>query len=91
MIPSFLTVGVSVLIVAAIGFLPAKTWLSQRDSIAQTQVELDRLNAQVSELDVQLQLLETDDEIERTARENFDFVYPGEESYRILPAASNSE
>ncbi len=90
-LPTLFTVGVSVLIVAGIGLLPAKTWISQRQSISDTQSDLDRLNAEVAELEVQLQLLETDDEIERTARENFDFVYPGEESYRILPAPEVEE
>lgn len=85
-LPSIATVGVSLLIVAGIGLLPAKTWLNQRDTTVETQQNLDRVNAQVAELENQLRLLETDDEIERTARENFDLVYPGEESYRILPA-----
>lgn len=57
----------------------------------QTQENLDRVNARVAELENQLRLLETDDEIERTARENFDLVYPGEESYRILPAPQTTD
>ncbi len=90
-LPSILTIGVALLIVAGIGLLPAKTWLNQRQSISQAEADLDRLNAEVAKLENQLELLETDDEVERTARENFDLVYPGEESYRILPAPEAEE
>ena len=90
LIPSVLTIGVALLIVAGIGLLPAKTWLNQRESIANAQADLDRVNSEIAELENQLELLETDEEIERTARENFDLVYPGEESYRILPAPESS-
>ncbi len=74
------------MIVIGIGLLPARTWMAQRESIADTQSQLDELDTEVAKLEVQLQLLETDAEVERVARENFDYVYPGEESYRILPA-----
>lgn len=90
-LPSIATVGVSLLIVAGIGLLPARTWLNQRDTTVETQENLDRVNARVAELENQMRLLETDDEIERTARENFDLVYPGEESYRILPAPETTD
>ncbi len=78
------------MIVIGIGLLPARTWLAQRESISDTQSHLDELETEVAKLEVQLQLLETDAEVERVARENFDYVYPGEESYRILPAPTAS-
>jgi cell division protein FtsB len=89
-LPSLLTVGFSFVIVIGIGLLPARTWLAQRESIADTQSHLDALQTEVAKLEVQLQLLETDSEVERVARQNFDYVYPGEESYRILPAPAAS-
>lgn len=86
LLPTMLTVGMSLLLVAGMGLLPAKTWLEQRESIAVVEADLDQVNGRVAALSNQLGLLETDAEVERTARKNFDLVYPGEESYRILPA-----
>lgn len=79
--------GVSVLVVGALAVLPTRTWLGQKDERNAVQAELDQVNADVEQLDAMLDLLETDAEIERRARENFDLVYPGEESYRILEKA----
>lgn len=79
--------GVSGVILAALAVLPARTWLAQRQERAEVEAELERIEAEVDQLEVVLQLLETDAEIERRARENFDLVFPGEESYRILEPA----
>ncbi len=79
--------GVSILVIGALAVLPTRTWLGQQEERKAVQAELDELNADVEQLDAMLDLLETDAEIERRARENFDLVYPGEESYRILEKA----
>ncbi len=72
--------------IVAIAFLPLRTWVNQRELTANTEAELVELEAQVAQLEVQYELLQTDEEIERLGRENFDLVFPGEESYRVLPA-----
>lgn len=77
---------VAAVIVAGLALLPIRSWVDQRDARSQAEVELTRTNGEVAELKARLELLETDAEIERLARENFDLVLPGEESYRILPA-----
>lgn len=77
-------VGVSALVIGALGILPARTWLGQESERDAVEAELLEVNAEVEQLDAMLQMLETDAEIERRARENFDLVFPGEESYRIL-------
>jgi cell division protein FtsB len=77
------------LVVAGLAVVPARTYLSQRNEAAEAEQELARLRAEVAELDAELRLLETDDAVERIAREHYDLVYPGEESYRILPAAGS--
>lgn len=79
--------GVSLVVIGALAVLPARTWMGQQDERKGVQSELDEINANVEQLDAMLDLLETDAEIERRARENFDLVYPGEESYRILEKA----
>ncbi|MEZ5226818.1 MAG: septum formation initiator family protein [Acidimicrobiales bacterium] len=76
--------GVSVIVIGALAVLPTRTWMDQQNELEAVQTELDEVNADLEQLDAMLDLLETDAEIERRARENFDLVYPGEESYRIL-------
>lgn len=76
-------------ILVGLGALPARTWAAQRDAIDRTTTELEQIQADVDALQAELDLLETDAEVERQARQNFDLVYPGEESFRILPAPSD--
>ena len=85
-VPVVLVLGLAVAVLAGLAVVPARTWLSQRQNMAEAQAELEQIEADVGELQSELDLLTTDDEIERLARENFDLVYPGEESYRIVPA-----
>jgi len=72
-------------IVVGVAVLPMRTWLDQREILDQTELEHQQIMSEVDQLDAQLELLQTDEEIERLGRENFDLVKPGEESYRILP------
>lgn len=85
MMPVALLAGVVLVVLAALAVLPARTWWTQREVMADTQAELDRMEGEVEALRAELELLRSDAEIERQARENFDLVYPGEESYRIVP------
>lgn len=85
-VPLLAVMCLSAAVIGGITILPLRTWLEQRELLAETQGELLEVESEVAELDAQLRLLETDAEIERLGRENFDLVYPGEESYRILPA-----
>jgi len=80
----------SVVLVVGLAILPTRTWLSQRSSGADAQARLERMEAEIVQLEHRLELLSTDAEIERLARKNFDMVYPGEESYRILPAPASN-
>ena len=83
--PIVVVVGLAFAVLGGLAVLPARTWSSQRQDIAGAQAELDRIEAEVAELKVQLEQLRTDDEIEHLARQHFDLVFPGEESYRIVP------
>lgn len=71
-------------VLAALAVLPVQTWLTQRNQTADAEAELREVEADVAELQAELDQLQTDAEVERIARENFDLVYPGEESYRIV-------
>ena len=75
----------SVVVILGIAILPLRTWLQQRELTAATKADLTELQSEVDELRANYLRLQTDDEIERLGRDNFDLVYPGEESYRILP------
>jgi hypothetical protein len=76
----------SIAVIAGVAVLPLRTWVHQRELTTETETELRDLESLVAELEANYQRLQTDEEIERLGRENFDLVFPGEESYRILPA-----
>lgn len=83
--PIALVVSLALAVLAGLAVLPARTWLSQRENMSEAQAELEQIEADVDALESELDLLSTEDEIERLARKDFDLVYPGEESYRIVP------
>ena len=83
---------VVVVSVVAIGVLfvavfPTRTWLAQRRDLIATEQRLDVLATENAELTSRVQRLNTDAEIERLAREQYNLVRPGEEAYAILPSA----
>jgi cell division protein FtsB len=84
----FLPVLASLLAIAFlfIGVFPTRALLAQRSDIASAEATLDHLEARNAELDARVEALGTDPEIERIAREQYHFVYPGEEAYAMLPA-----
>ncbi|MEM7339806.1 MAG: septum formation initiator family protein [Actinomycetota bacterium] len=84
--PFAVVAGLALAMLAGLAVLPARTWLSQRDDLNETRDELEQIEADVADLEAELAELQTDSAVERMARENFDLVYPGDESYRILPA-----
>lgn len=65
---------------------PTATWLEQRDESAQVRSELDSLITEQGELRREISRMRTDEEVERIARRDFNYVYPGEEAYAVLPA-----
>src|SRR5215217_4590866 len=80
-------IGLAVLAVAYVGAFPVRTYLTQQSSTAQAEAELSRLNDEVASLNQEIEGLQTDEEIERRAREDYNLVYPGEEPFALLPAA----
>jgi cell division protein FtsB len=65
---------------------PTRTYLAQRRSLHAARDRVHVLSVQNRELAARVKKLDTDDEIERIAREQYDLVRPGEEAYAILPA-----
>ncbi len=69
---------------------PARSYVSQRHQVATASARLQALTARNAQLSSQVAALDTDAEIERLARENYNLVKPGEEAYAILPGARGS-
>lgn len=74
---------VGVLFVAV---FPSRTYLAQQRSIATAREKVMVLAAENDRLAGRVQRLNTDGEIERLAREQYNLVRPGEEAYAILPS-----
>ncbi|MGI9594518.1 MAG: FtsB family cell division protein [Acidimicrobiales bacterium] len=81
--PIMFVVGLAVTVLAGLAVLPAQTWFSQKQKMNEAEAEIARIEAESARLELELRQLAGDDEIERRARQDFDLVYPGEESYRI--------
>jgi cell division protein FtsB len=71
--------------VLAIGIIPARAYLDQKQTIVESQDRLDTIAATNDELEAQVSRLGSDAEIEKVAREQYGLVKPGEEVYHILP------
>ena len=71
--------------IAPIGLFPTQTFLDQRADTREAQERLDVLRAQNESFEDRIERLETNAEIERLAREQYNLVYPGEEAYAVLP------
>ena len=65
---------------------PTRTYIAQRRSLSGAQNRVEVLSEQNQELAARVKKLNTDAEIERLAREQYNLVKPGEEAYAILPA-----
>jgi cell division protein FtsB len=65
---------------------PTTTWLDQRAEAAEVQEDLNELVNEQSVLRTEIARMRTDDEVKRIARRDFNFVFPGEEAYAVLPS-----
>ena len=73
---------VGVLFVAV---FPARTYLDQRHQRQEVAAQLEATDAKNKALEQRVHTLNTDAEVERLAREQYNLVRPGEEAYAILP------
>jgi cell division protein FtsL len=80
-----LLLAITVLAVMAIGVFPTRQYLAQRSATSERQATLEQLRAENANLQSRVDALSTDTEIERIARSEYNLVYPGEESYAVLP------
>jgi cell division protein FtsB len=81
--------GITVLVVMVIGVFPTQQYLAQRHEASRRRDTLEQLRAENADLQSQVDALGTDAEIERLARLEHNFVYPGEETYSVLSPPSS--
>ena len=67
---------------------PARAWVAQRHERERVAASVREMAAQNRRLEDRAGLLQTDAEIERLARKDYNLVRPGEEAFAILPSAA---
>ena len=77
--------GLVILAVFVFGVFPTGSYVDQRQQLEDSERELAELVEDNVELESLIVRLESDAEIEREAREEFNLVLPNEESYLVLP------
>jgi len=77
--------GLALVGVLFIAVFPARTYLQQHHQRQQVLAQIRSTDAKNSALEQRIRTLNTDAEVERLAREQYNLVRPGEEAYAILP------
>ena len=67
------------------GVFPTGRYLEHRSDLERARGDLTELRAENARLQARADRLESDGEIERVARAEYDMIFPGEESYAVLP------
>jgi cell division protein FtsB len=66
--------------------LPTRAWLAQRNDIASAEQKLSVIETENVKLQARLKALQTPEEIERVAREQYNLSSDGEQVFSVLPA-----
>jgi cell division protein FtsB len=74
--------------VVALGALPYRAWVDQRQQLRETEARLTAIQEQNEALEARIAALQTPAEVERLARERYGLARPGEQSFVILPQAA---
>ena len=77
--------------VLLLGVFPTRSYFAQRNAIEREQAKVEVLDRENARLAARVEELQTDEEIERLAREQYNLVKPGEEAYAILPGPEEAE
>jgi cell division protein FtsB len=71
--------------VLGLGVVPFQNWLDQRETLADLGQQVAEVDRQNQAYELRIDALNTDEEIERRAREEYNLVRPDEEAYAVLP------
>ena len=74
-----------------IGVLPLSDWFDQRSTTDELLAELAEVEAMNDAYRVRIDALNTDEEIERRARAEYNLVRPNEEAYAVLPPPTEKQ
>ena len=77
--------GLTLVGVLFVAVFPARTYLDQRHQRQEVVAQMKATDAKNKALEQRARSLNTDAEVERLAREQYNLVRPGEEAYAILP------
>ena len=69
---------------------PARTLLAQRQRTDEQRKTLELLEQQSRKLEDESRRLQNDAEVERMAREQYGFVYPGERPFVVVPPSTTA-
>jgi len=72
--------------VVVLGVFPTRTYVQKRQDVTQTEARLQVLSEANAKSVKHVEALQSDTEIERIARQQYNLVKPGEETYHVLPA-----
>jgi cell division protein FtsB len=81
---------IAMLALLFLAVFPTRAYIAQRDAIAAEKDKAAVLQRENSRLSARVGQLQTDVEVERLAREQYNLVKPGEEAYAILPGAEGT-
>ena len=70
--------------VLMLGVFPARTLVAKRNERSETSARVEQQSSHILDLQARANLLNTDAEIERLARQHYDLVRPGEEIFTIV-------
>ena len=74
----------------ALGVVPFQDWFEQSERTADLQAQVEEVEALNSGYEDRIDALNTDEEIERRARAEYNLVRPDEEAYAVLPPPDES-
>jgi cell division protein FtsB len=67
-----------------VAVFPTQTYLQQQEEVEARRERLAEIEAEASELEARVAALQGDEAVELLAREEWGFVFPGEEAYAIV-------
>ena len=66
-------------------FTPVRTYIDQRGQMNATEDRIEMLQGTNQQLEERAKQLQSDEEIERLAREKYELVTPGQQAYAVMP------
>ena len=91
LLTGLLALAAVVVVITAAGIFPFRQMIADRRSVALAEEKLSALRAENAHLEDQVAALQTDEEVERLAREQFGLVRPGEIAYVVVAPPGEEE